>query len=757
MNYFALFFDDDTFVENCLSLIRFISNPESRTFPHVTISLYDKKNNKLEYTRETVINSIEIIGPGTFNVNENSPPFVVYIRCSSDRLEEIKYKPDFPSSRLHITLYEGQDYYFATKLYDLLKNITWKFTLTFEKPRPLYEKTIGSTKDGKKFLRTVSHLLKEILDVDLDDFKKYDNDINYRLSLINTVLHKLDKHLNNNSSNSYITNLRIKYNHASKFIDASNEDITYNTNQLSFDSIYSSNAPFIEKPVQDAIFITPPEYARAMAICAIDAFGDSSKAIYFGDSAIGTGALFLALKSYIGKLNKKIQSHYVIESAIGIDIDKGMATEAFLRCQKHGLTVIHGDAISPTIDIGSPRNMMIINPPYNRHENIPHEYKVKASLLAKRQTGIKISGDAGLYTYHLLIMDKWLSNDGIAVWLLPSIFLQARYGYAIRKYLLENVKLLRLHVYDDQAIQFDNANISTTIVVFSKKATINSNQVLVSYGDSVEHPVNKKYVDISDLKSESSNWRKIISSNEIIDIKSDFSSANLVLEEFFDIKRGIATGANSFFTLHRDKAKEFGIPEVALKPLLPKARFLSSKVINAQEDGYPAVDPQLVLIDSNMSEMTIKTEYPEFYNYLQTAKVPDKYGKTITERTLVKSRTPWYRQEKREPPPYLLTYMGRTKKDRPALYFILNKSNALALNTYLLLYPKRWLGDLIKNNPELANEVLESLNKSAELIEQQARIYSGGLQKLEPGELKKLPIVNFPANLLEAYEAFNNR
>lgn len=233
---------------------------------------------------------------------------------------------------------------------------------------------------------------------------------------------------------------------------------------------------------------------------------------------------------------------------------------------------------------------------------------------------------------------------------------------------------------------------------------------------------------------------------------SPISTGKIKFEDIFEIKRGLATGANSFFVMERSEAKIKCIPDIAIKPLLPKARYLKSLIINSKYDGYPDVEPQLVLIDSDLDEELIRNKYPPFYDYLQLAKLKLGVDKPIIERTLVKSRKPWYSQEKRSAAPFLLTYMGRNKKNLPPLYFLLNKSDALALNTYILLYPKCWCKNLLKTDNSLYEKILAALNKSAEhIISQQTRIYSGGLQKLEPGALKSLPVIGLPEEIITAF------
>ena len=754
MNYFALFLNNESYIEKCLILIKYISSPNSKSLPHITLRLFKGQDDKLDYIKSKKISYLNIIEPGTFNMETPDGPYVVYLRCESEELEEIDYRPDFPFSRLHITLYEGTDLEYARSLFSLLNQMPWHFKLTFDLPKHLSDRAMGS---GTLRRLNYNSVCKDILGENCLDVPSEIANNEQKLQVVKIILDELTRYLNSHNSKSE----RIKSLYSDKestrdsrnFVDVSKKSSFLNVEDQMIIDGFPENA--VKKPVQDAIYVTPPEYARDMAQCALAAFGDDSKKIFFGDSAIGTGALFIAIKRLVDTVNNDENKHYSFGSAVGIDIDEKMAKEAFLRCSKRDLVVIYGDAISPSIDLGEKRNMMIVNPPYNRHEEIPEEYREKAKELAEAQTGIQVAANAGLYVYHLLIMDKWLDDNGIAVWLLPSIFLQSRYGKAIRQYLTNNVQLLRLHVYDEEKLQFDDTMISTTIVVFKKAPPVESQKVVVTYGDSISEPQFSKTLDLGYLSKEIKNWRSIIlNSNE----NESQLSLDIRFSSLFDIKRGLATGANSFFVIERNKAKEYGIPDMALKPILPKSRYLQSLVINARDDGYPDVEPQMVLIDCDLDEEIIKTNYPAFYDYLQKAKQKDKDGKAIVDRTLVKSRKPWYKQELRNPPLFLLTYMGRNKKDLPPLYFLLNQSDAVALNTYLLLYPKPWLMDTIANNEVLCKKLLSALNDSAKkIIAQQTRVYSGGLQKLEPNELKNSPIAELPNEIVEAYKLTHSK
>lgn len=741
MKYVALFLDGENYIEKCLILIKAICAPRSKTPPHITLRLFKEDDERINMITQQNINRINLIGPGSFNISDNDIQnngeklYIVFLKCESEQLEGIDYRPDYPFSRLHITLYEGNDLAFAKQLLGVLETLPWQFSLSFVPPKHLVEQKLGE-KNRLLSYEKINNILAELLgDVHLCRINEMSNA--EKLCMIKEILSKIVR--------------------SNQFAQARQVHSLYNDDELSVDSHFMPKSPqFINytntitcydigNVNKDTLgyYVTPPEYANEMATCALNYFPNNST-IDFGDSAVGSGVLFLALKRQLDlKDNNKPFKKAIIRSAIGIDNDKKMALEAYLRCSKRGLTVILGDALSPEIELGEKRNLMMVNPPYDRHEEIPFSYKQLLRKLAMDQTGIQVSKKSGLYVYHLLIMDKWLADNGIAVWLIPSAFLQTKYGEAVRQYLTKKVKLLRIHQYDAEATQFDKAMVSTTIVVFRKETPQLSDSVSFSYGKSLETPVYCHSIRINQLLK-SSNWNCLLSPKT----ETNSTLSTIQFSDLFTIKRGIATGANSFFVLNRETAIRNGIPDIALKPILPKARFLQDTIICADEEGYPKVKPQLVLIDSDMTESEIKKNYPLFYEYLLKAKEPDASGRAIVERTLVKSRKPWYKQEEREVPMFLLTYMGRKKENNTYLSFFLNKSNAIALNTYIMLYPKPWLSELLQNDPSLVEQLFIALKLTASsALSEIGRVYSGGLRKVEPNELKNAIIRDLPPKI----------
>jgi len=464
-------------------------------------------------------------------------------------------------------------------------------------------------------------------------------------------------------------------------------------------------------------FATPPTLALEIAQYAWSKVKRRKGGFTFLDPAIGTGSFFGAFLQTF--------PHDRIEAATGIELDKPFAQAAREVWQSQGLKVVQGDFTRQKVD--AKYNVILTNPPYVRHHHLEAEEKQRLAELAQAATGLKLSGLAGLYCHFLLIAHDWLADNGLAVWLIPSEFMDVNYGEAVKRYLTERVALHQIHRFCPSDVQFDDALVSSAIVVFENRKPKSDHEAVFSFGGTLTRPARSEHVPLEQLV-DTLKWtglpRQATSAGE---------PTRVTLGDLFTVKRGLATGNNEFFIVPRDKLKELGIPASCVRPILPSPRFLKQEIVDADTDGWPVIGRQLALIDCNHSEEEISRNWPRFAEYLAEGK-----KQRIHEGYLTSRRSPWYMQERRQATPFVCTYMGRNR-ERP-FRFIWNRSQAIVANVYLALYPKAHIAPLVT---EKASEVFEALRAiHADHFFSQGRVYGGGLHKMEPAELMRLPADN---------------
>ncbi len=463
-------------------------------------------------------------------------------------------------------------------------------------------------------------------------------------------------------------------------------------------------------------FATPPALSLSLARYVRNLRGEGP--IRFLDPAIGSGSFYSAVS--------QVFRHDQIETATGIEIDPLFVETAVRLWGASGLQVVNRDFTKQPLP-NERFSLVLTNPPYVRHHHLSAAEKARLKARLAQSLQLDISGLAGLYCYFMLLCHDWMEEQGLAVWLIPSEFMDVNYGVTLRRYLTEKVTLLHIHRFCPTDVQFKDALVSSAVVVFRKAPPPSGHSVRFSFGGPIEAPQREAFVML-DALCRSRKW------TQFPDIMIVNETGELVLGDLFTIKRGLATGSNRFFILNENDIETWQIPCYVLKPILPSPRHLRDDVVETLPSGAPNVSPLLYLLDCDESEDQIRVTWPRFYEYIQKGR-----EQKIHEAYLASHRTPWYSQENRPPAPFLCTYMGRSRNGKHPFRFIWNRSQATAHNVYLMLYPKGPLLTALKQRPEIQVQIFEALQRitPAQFLSE-GRVYGGGLHKVEPKELAQI-------------------
>ena len=314
-------------------------------------------------------------------------------------------------------------------------------------------------------------------------------------------------------------------------------------------------------------FTTPFGLAQEIVTYGLNLLSEND--ISFLEPCIGSGVFYSAL------LRVANSKHYV-QAATGIEIDPAYYDCASTIWGNSGIDLINDDFAR--IEPKHKYNLVITNPPYVRHHYMTQMEKSYLLERGNEETGIVLSGLAGLYCHFILLAHKWLAPGAVCGWLIPSEFMDVNYGTAIKEYLLKNVHLLRIHRYDPKNSMFSDALVSSCVVWFKNEIVNNDYDIEFSFGGTHDKSTQRKRIKKSDLIKER-KWTRFPKK----EIRCE-ENAEIKLGDYFEIKRGLATGDNNFFIMSRERIVELGMDMSFFKPILPSPRYLKTDFVFTDTD-----------------------------------------------------------------------------------------------------------------------------------------------------------------------------
>jgi hypothetical protein len=357
------------------------------------------------------------------------------------------------------------------------------------------------------------------------------------------------------------------------------------------------------------------------------------------------------------------------------------------------------------------------NPPFTRHHSIPARTKRTLAELSSR-FDVPLQLTTGYYGYFMAYAwsSRWSKRD---VLLLPTNWLEARYGLALKQMLLGRKYKMSIVENGHHTPVFDHALTTICLLTTWPKAirelessrsleVANRFSAWTEQGQiapvSVLHGPNGRAKGKGAKEGYLSSYLVLKPTNPV----KDGYNGRRVFGDVFKVKRGFATGSNLFFVLSLPQARKLGIGKRELVRILHRLR-----------SGRIPLDT---------AYLWSPTENPSKAS-LRRIKEGERTG--VNRSYLCRHREPWWRVEHRDPPAYFLSYMGRGKPRT-----IENQGRLLNLNNTHGLYVKEEV------SVGVARRVAKWLGsrEGAGALTAQARHYYGGMWKLEPRDVEQTPL-----------------
>ena len=481
-------------------------------------------------------------------------------------------------------------------------------------------------------------------------------------------------------------------------------------------------------------FFTPMPIARAMTAWCCRARPDRML-----DPSIGPG-IFPACALELPIKNRP-------RGIVGYDIDVDALAIARERLCDGGRSAVHlhhADFLSQP-----PRerfDAIVCNPPYIRH----HDAKVAARVYDELEAafGLRFSRMTNVYALFLLRIARLLSDHGRAAVITPAEFLNADFGVAIKAALLKSGLLRGFVIFDHAASVFEGIMTTAAITLLDANAGsdwqvrwihVDDSTNLVDALDAMDGTLASTLFGGATpvIRTEPDPREKWATVGSVDKSKSASNPNMRPLSDFATCSRGIATGANDFFTLTRDEAQRWELPEAALKPCVTKA---------PQVRGSRWTDERMAALIEAGKKAFLLDAAAHADNAAVKRYIAHGESRELHLRYLTRHRTPWYAIERRGPADIWVATFGRGR-----IRFVWNQSSALHLTAFHGLY-------LRPAYRAFAIHLLAYLHSESGAAEcrRNHRVYGDGLLKFEPRDVERLSVPDFdsmPSEWLAAIEA----
>lgn len=460
-------------------------------------------------------------------------------------------------------------------------------------------------------------------------------------------------------------------------------------------------------------FWTPDWVAKAMVAYVVQGDG-----VVF-DPGVGKGAFYSALREVAPR--KKFY---------GIDIDPEIITQA------HQEGVWGGNVELEIRDfIQSPPNRLfkaiVANPPYIRHHRLSVELKNHFRKISLHYIGDTLDGRAGLHIYFLVQALGLLEAGGRLAFIMPADTCEGVFAQKLWKWISKKFRIDGVITFDHRATPFPGVDTNAIIFLIKNErpeVKIKWVRCSSSQGNGLFKFLKNDLAvgKYDDLEIHERDLAEALSVGLSRAPHPAAQGMQFTLADFARVMRGIATGANEFFFLTRERANEIGIPEKFLLPAVGRTRdadgacFTEESLARLEEKGRPTL-----LFSPNGVRWE---ELPKsVQHYLLEG---EKIG--LSRRALISTRQPWYKMEVREAPRFLFAYLGRRN-----VRFIKNDAGIIPLTGFLCIYPRSQdeaymdkLWTVLQHPDTISN--LQLVGKS----------YGSGAIKVEPRALERLPITS---------------
>lgn len=421
--------------------------------------------------------------------------------------------------------------------------------------------------------------------------------------------------------------------------------------------------------------------------------------------------------------------------AVEIDLKK---VNDLSRKGYFNVRLIYGDFVKYSLLSEKKYDLIIGNPPYISKKNLNEEARnLSLNLIDTYRLSHQIFQN--LWVSFILGSLKLLSNNGIIFFVLPFEFLQVQYAENLREFLEDKFNTIEITTFEEKV--FDNIDQDVCLVLLCNE---NTPKPFIRY--TTIKSINEPKVTFQSVIMRNKplkKWSNCILDDRETEVLKELSKHFPQIKEFGDISPGIVTGANSFFIIDQEKAKELNMPPETYIHIIPKSSDISRMLILSENDYRYLLKSNKRVLMLNLNNINEDQFTLQLKNYLTEGE-----NKELNKRYKCKIRRSWYNV-----PIIKKGSISFFKRFYSVPKLIINEAQVYTTD---IAYNIRFVPNI--DYRSFAFCFYNSL--TLVLCEYNGRFYGGGVGELVPNEFKSLhiPYREIPnENILELDNMFRRQ
>ncbi|MFZ4400918.1 MAG: Eco57I restriction-modification methylase domain-containing protein [Bacteroidales bacterium] len=460
---------------------------------------------------------------------------------------------------------------------------------------------------------------------------------------------------------------------------------------------------------------------------------------YLSNKIEGTNLSILEPSSGDGIFIKAIFNHTELSSkirkVIAVERDKEELEKVKSITKSSLLKTINSDFLDFQNNNTRKFNLVIGNPPYIKKKLLELNQVVLCEEIHKSYPALSKNKIKNIWTSFLIRSIKFVSEDGILAFVLPSELLQVKFAEELRTLILNEFE--RVEIFTFNELLFKDCKGQDTLLLIGERKSKNKGVFYCNIED-IADLKDKKFTLSENVNIRDSKWTHHHLTTDEIELLEKVRKQLKIVNHYCTSKAGIVTGANNFFIVDNSIVNEYSLQQF-IKPIIQKGSFVNGSVILSQDDFEELVKqskPTSLIVLNNSFQIEKNEKIKEYLDNGETLGINTRYKASI--------RTKWYEVPNIGVPPE--AFFFKRCNEYPKL--IKNSANVLATDSAYTIS---------MNEDYSINNLIFSFYNSLSLsfAELNGRYYGGGVLELTPNEFKNLPVPYLNINT-EDFNTFIN-